>query len=60
MTAETPDPKGGEKNRDEKRAENEVKNSPEKAKSVPKASQKKKGNPFFGNDTIEFFGDASR
>ena len=54
MTAETPDPKGGEKNRDEKRAENEVKNSPEKEKSVPK----KKGNPFFGNDTIEFFGDA--
>ena len=42
MTAETPDPKGGGKNRDEKRAENEVKNSPEKEKSVPKASQKRR------------------
>ena len=42
VTAETPDPKGGEKNRDEKRAENEVKNSPEKEKSVPKASKKRR------------------
>ena len=42
VTAETPDPKGGGKNRDEKRAENEVKNSPEKEKSVPKASKKRR------------------
>ena len=34
--------KGGEKNRDEKRAENEDKNSPEKEKSVPKASKKRR------------------